>query len=72
MVQHEASLLVVVGDAPYADLARSFVATLPRILAFLEDHRPPFIAKVYRASPADLEKSPDANGRIELWYPKRH
>jgi hypothetical protein len=27
----------------------------------------PFIAKVYRASPAELTKNPSAAGRIELW-----
>ncbi len=46
VVQHKVSLLVVIGDAPYTALARSFVATLPRVLTFLDEHRPPFIGKV--------------------------
>lgn len=70
VVQCKVSLLVVIGDTPYAELARSFVATAPRILAFLNAHRPPFIGKVYRASPAELGKNPRAKGRVELWYPK--
>ena len=71
VIQHDVALLVVIGDAPYADLARSFVSTLPRVLAFLAAHRPPVIGKVYRPSPAELAKKPDASGRVELWYPKR-
>ena len=69
VIQHSVSLLVVVGKAPYADLARSFVATVPRILTFLAEHRPPFIGKVYRPSPVDLSLSAEAPGRVDLWYP---
>lgn len=71
VVQHKASLLVVIGDAPYAELARSFVKTLPRVLAFLDEHRAPVIGKIYRPSPADLANNPRVTGRVELWYPKR-
>jgi hypothetical protein len=71
VVQHRVSLLVVIGDATYAQLAGAFVATLPRVLAFLEEHRPPVIGKIYRPSPADVAKNPRVTGRVELWYPKR-
>jgi hypothetical protein len=70
VVQHNVALLVVIGDAPYSELARSFVVTLPRVLAFLAEHRPPIIGKVYRPSPAELARNPSASGRVELWYPK--
>lgn len=66
---HRVALLVVVGTARFQDLAFSFVATLGRIEGFLERHTPPFIAKVYRASAAELAKDPNVPGRIELWYP---
>jgi hypothetical protein len=69
-VTYRASLLIVVGHAPFADLARSFLLTAPRILKFLNDHRPPFIAKVHRASPQDAERKPESPGRVELWYPR--
>lgn len=69
VIAHGVRLLVIVGHAPYSVLARSFVATRPRIEAFLARHEPPFIAKVYRASPWELEKNPDAPGSIQLWYP---
>jgi hypothetical protein len=63
------ALLVVVGQAAYPDLARAFIRTIPSILEFLDEHEPPFIAKVYRPSPGELERRPAAAGRIELWYP---
>ena len=68
VIRHRVRLLIVIGHAPYPDLARSFVATIPQIEAFLEAHDPPIIAKVYRGTRAEdsLEVSP---GRIELWYP---
>jgi hypothetical protein len=70
VVRHRVSLLVVVGNAPYAELARSFVAMVPGILRFIAEHRPPYIAKVHRPSPAELARNANARGRVELWYPK--
>ena len=64
---HGVALLVVIGHAPYAELARAFVTTVPRILHFIEQHRPPYIAKVYRPSASAADGS--TAGRIELWYP---
>lgn len=69
-MQHGVALLIVIGKAPYPELAKHFVATLPKIEAFLGVHEPPFIAKVYRASPADLARNPLAQGEVLLWYPK--
>jgi hypothetical protein len=70
VVRHRVSLLVIVGSAPYPDLARAFVATLPRTERFVSDHQPPFIGKVFRPSPADVKENPMAPGRVELWYPR--
>ena len=47
------------GKAPLAELAQNFVNSMPRIEAFLDEHDPPYIAKVYRAPAA-----------VSLWYPK--
>lgn len=69
VIAHRAALLVVVGHAPFADLARAFVTTAPRIVTFLERHDRPLIAKVYRPRPADLAKDPTVGGHVELWYP---
>ena len=69
VMQHRVALLVIVGKAPFPDLARAFVTSLPVIEDFLERRRPPFIAKVYRPSPAEIVRRGSAPGRIELWYP---
>ena len=68
VMRHRVALLVIVGAAPFPDLAHTFLATLPRIERFLTRHRPPFIAKVYRPLPAGKRRSA-APGRVELWYP---
>jgi PIN like domain len=70
VVRHRVPLLVVVGKAPLPQLARHFVTTLPRIHAFLREHEPPFIAKVYRPAPSILAENPNASGVIDLWYPR--
>lgn len=68
-MQHGVALLVVIGAAPYSKLARAFVNTYPLIDQFLDDHTPPFIAKVYRPSPSEVARRPTAPGRVSLWYP---
>ncbi len=69
VMRHGVALLVIVGDAPFPELAHAFVATLPRIEQFLASHRAPFIAKVYRPSPDKAVPRRAEPGRIELWYP---
>lgn len=69
VVEHRVALLVMIGHAPYAELARSFVATQARILGFIDQHKPPYIAKVYRHAASGGIHVPVAPGRIELWYP---
>jgi hypothetical protein len=64
------SLVVVVGQAPNAELARNFVRTARRIEAMLDAHPPPVILKVYRASPMELAAAHTAAGRVEVWWPK--
>lgn len=68
VIKHRVGLLVMVGKAPFPDLARSFVATRIRIETFLDTHVAPFIAKVYRGPLSDDGKP--LAGRIEEWYPK--
>jgi hypothetical protein len=69
VVRHRVAMLVVVGHAPHPQLAEHFVATLPKITAFLARHEAPFIAKVYRPTPAELARHPRALGSVSLWYP---
>lgn len=67
--RHAVRLLVVVGKAPFADLAATFVHTAPKIIGFLEQHPPPLIPKVYRASAVELARNAGAAGRVERWFP---
>ena len=69
VMRHGVALLVIVGNAPFPDLAHAFIATIPRIEQFLANHRPPFIAKVYRPTSDITEPRGKVPGRIELWYP---
>ena len=69
VVLHKVRLLVVVGHAPVAELARNFVNTLPKVVAFLAANKAPVIAKIYRPSPGDLRHDPAAAGQITRWFP---
>lgn len=69
VVRFEVMLLVLVGKAPTAELARNFIRTLPRVEARLAALKPPAILKVYRPSPAELMLCASAAGSVELWYP---
>jgi hypothetical protein len=64
------ALLVLIGIAPFPELAQSFLASRSRIERFVQSHSPPYIAKVYRATNTERAKRPDAAGRVELWYPE--
>ncbi len=69
VMRHSVALLVIVGAAPFPDLARAFVASMSVIEHFLSRHKPPFIAKDYRPSPAQTVRRHAAAGHVELWYP---
>ncbi len=63
-----ALFILIGGNAPATELAANFINTLPRILAFLEEHAPPFIAKVYRPNPrTDIARG--RPGTVELKLP---
>ena len=63
-----ALFILIGGNAPAAELAANFINTLPRITAFLDEHQPPFIAKVYRPNPrTDIGRG--RPGTVELKLP---
>ncbi|MFO1218721.1 MAG: hypothetical protein U1E89_10150 [Burkholderiaceae bacterium] len=64
-------LVVLMGHATTAGLARNFVRTVPRLEALLDTLTPPYIVEVYRPTPADILKDPSVPGRAELWFPRR-
>ena len=69
VVRHKARLLVVIGKAPHPQLARNFVATIPRIAEFVGQHAAPWIAKVYRPTATEFASDPTTPGSVSLWYP---
>ena len=69
VVRYRVRLLVVIGKAPYPELARHFVATASKVEDFVRQHAAPWIAKVYRPSATEIAKAPDAPGSVALWYP---
>lgn len=70
VVEHRIAMLLVVGHAPFPELAAHFVRTVPRIEAFVASHQPPYIAKVFRPTPGEQARQPDAPGTVSLWYPR--
>ena len=70
VIQHRIPMLLVVGHAPYPQLAENFVRTIARIEAFVATHQPPYIAKVYRPTPKESTQRQDASGSIVHWYPR--
>lgn len=53
-----AALIVLVGgNAPTPELARNFINSCDRVLAFLDANPPPFLAKLLRPNPvSDVER----------------
>jgi hypothetical protein len=71
VIRHNVRLLVIVGKAPFPELAKNFVATMPKIDRFLAGHIPPLIAKVYRPSQGALKINANAGGEVSLWYSRQ-
>jgi hypothetical protein len=70
VIENGLRLLVLSGVAPVSDLAENFVRTIAEIERLLDTHPGPWIAKVHRPAPAELQRNPVAHGRVERWYPK--
>jgi hypothetical protein len=63
------AMFVLIGKSKHADLALSFIATLPRVEAFIRSHKPPYIARVYEPD-AKERKRLRPRGRVEMaWEP---
>jgi hypothetical protein len=71
VIRFKVRLVIVIGQAPTAELARNFVSAARRVEEFVAAHAPPFIAKMYGPTSAERAKSPSAHARIDLWYPRR-
>lgn len=58
-------LLIIIGQDPHAQLAQNFVQTLSKIERFVDEHEPPYIAKVKKRSREALQAG--IPGRVEMW-----
>ncbi len=58
-------LFLLIGKHSHPVLAQNLIQTIPKLLRFLGTHRPPFIARIYRAR-EDLFFA-GAPGRVQLW-----
>ena len=67
VMDHGCGLFVVIGKAPMPLLARNVVATMPRILAFIRRHEPPYIAKIHRPVHCPDEQLGSRPGKVVLW-----
>ena len=54
IMSSESRVIVICSGASRAEMAQLLLASMGRILAFIQQHEPPFIARLYRNS-------------IELW-----
>lgn len=70
-MQARVGLLVLIGTAPFAELAQNFIMTLPKIEQFINENSRPFIAKVYRPTEKVRTLNPNHPGRVELWVNRK-
>lgn len=67
VMKHGVGLILLIGDAPHPALGRNVINSRDSLEAFLDATPVPFIAKLYRPSPGELARNPEAAGRVELW-----
>lgn len=64
---HGVGLFVLVGRAPLAELAESFIVSQDAVERFIDANRRPFVAKIHRAPVPDEPNRRARPGRITLW-----
>lgn len=70
VMRYGVGMFVLVGDATHRELAENLVRTANSMERFINRHRRPFIAKVYRPSARGKKRQLRA-GRVELWLSER-
>ncbi len=63
----DVGLFIVIGKAPFPQLAENFIATLPKVKRFIDQHPCPFIAKIYRPDKKTKALQLNQPGRVEMW-----
>lgn len=64
-----ARVLILVGKVTHRELAINCVRSRARIESFIARNTAPFIARIYRPSPAEVKRDAEAPGRVERWLP---
>ena len=67
VMQAGVGLFVLIGTLPFAELAKNFIITFPKIEQFIKENHRPFIAKVYRPGEKIRTLNPNHPGRVEMW-----
>jgi hypothetical protein len=61
-------LFVLIGQTTHRELAENFVNSIDKVRSFIEANKRPFIAKIYRPSPSEMQKkNKSCPGKVELW-----
>lgn len=60
-------MIVLIGKVRHAELADNFVRTIVQVQRFVAQCEPPFIAKLYLPTPAEVLRNEAAPGRIARW-----
>ena len=70
VMRADLGLFILIGAAPYVELAANVINSQRQILSFIEQHERPFIAKIHRPAPSVIAKRPGAPGDVTLWLAK--
>lgn len=60
-------LFVLIGKAPFSELAYNFINTLPKVEKFITKNSRPFIAKIYRPDQKSMELKRKKSGAVQMW-----
>ncbi len=60
-------LLIIVGKAPFSELAQNFVLTHAQIRKFIDKNTRPFIAKIYRPDKTRRKAKSEPSGHVKMW-----
>ncbi len=63
--KYDVGLFIVIGKAPFSELAYNFAATLPKIAKFINHNPRPFIAKIYRPDVKKIKHQ--KSGCVLMW-----
>jgi len=60
-------LFIIVGKAPFSELAQNFVLTHSQIRRFIDKNTRPFIAKIFRPDKTRRKAKSEPSGHVKMW-----